>query len=293
MVSKRAAGLTALLTVGLLASACSAQTPDDTQGARSATDAFLRALADGRAAEALAMSTATSDDLACPEMAQDSDRARSIVAPSVDSVAVQGDTATADVSYRAPEPVSTTLNLEKRDGDWAVVLPDDWRLELAFDGPTIADVTVDDTCVLPAGDASTGVAWPGRYRIAVTDPTGVLQRTESFLIEVPGSGVTGYDGAPSALAAVPDDALDALRAQAAPLLSAERERCLAAATCPAGLRGASADAPPSAASLTIERVWTDDGRSWRFETPQDLAPSFRGTLSRDGQGTLAVAIDES
>lgn len=292
-MSKRAVRLTALLTVGLLASACSAQTSDDTQGARSATDAFLRALADGRTAEALAFSTATSDDLACAEMAQDVDRARSIAAPSVDFVAVQGDTATSDVSYSAPEPVSTTLDLEKRDGDWAVALPDEWRLELAFDGPTIADVTVDDTCVIPASDASVGAAWPGRYRIAVTDPTGVLQRTESFLIEVPGSGVTGYDGDPSAMAAVPDDALDALRAEAAPLLAIERERCLAAAPCPAGLRGVSADVPPSASSLTIERLWTDDGRSWRFETPQDLAPSFRGTLSRDSQGTLAVAIDES
>ncbi len=292
-MSRRTAGLTALLAVGLLVSGCTSPAPDDTQAARSVTDEFLRALAEGRSSQALALSTSTVDDFACPETADDANRAPAIAAPSVGSIEVRGDSATAAVSYSAPEAVSTTLELDRRDGSWKVKVPDEWRLVVGFDGPTLAEVRVDDTCVILAGDAPGGLAWPGRYRVAVADPTGVLQRTENFLLEVPDGGTTGYDGDPSTLAAVPDDALDALRAEAAPLLAAEFDRCAAGAACPASLREASADAPPSAASLTIDRVWTDDGRSWRFETPQNLSPAFRGILSRDGQGELVIALDES
>lgn len=291
-MSRRTAGLTALLAVCLLVSGCTSPAPDDTQEARSATDEFLRSLADGRSSQALALSTSTPDDLACPETADDANRAPAIAAPSVDSIEVRGDSATAAVSYRAPEAVSTTLELDRRDGSWKVKVPDEWTLVVGFDGPTLAEVRVDDTCVILAGDAP-GLTWPGRYRVAVADPTGVLERTENFLVEVPGGGTTGYDGDPSTLAAVPGDALNALRAEAAPLLAAAFDRCAAGAACPAGLRGASADAQPSAASLTIDRVWTDDARSWRFETPQNLSPAFRGTLSRDDQGELVIALDET
>ncbi len=271
---------------------------------------FLRALADGELPTAFSLSTAAASDFACTGMIDQEQPAPSIAAPEIRSIAVDGDRASAEVAYRTPAEQVDDVDLERVGGQWRVVIPDSWRLDVGFDAPVVAELTIDDDCRVPVEDAHVqALAWPGNYRVAVSDPTGVLERPEQFLYAVPGGGVTGIDGDATALPAVPEIALSTLGARMAPLLEQAFAACVDAAfagsTCPAGLTGA-APAPgaqPSTDYLFIERVWTDDARTWRFETRpgsvevvrdgQTTSAEFRftGTLGTDSAGALTLGLD--
>lgn len=278
--------------------------------ARTTVDTFLRSVADGRFSEALAMTTLGADDLICPALAEDSTTSKAIAAPEVTSLQVDGDAATAEVAYRAPAETTVSLALTRESDTWRISFPDEWRLAVGFDGPTVAQVSIDGACDLPPADSRVeGPAWPGRYQVAISDPSGVLDRTESFLYEVPGGTATGLESDPLSLPAVPEDELALVRSEATPLLRAAFEKCAAAgftgSTCPPELQGVSAAQPvsPTDGYLDIERLFTEDGTSWRFETAAGSLPAtkdgasasvdFRyvGTVTRDADGSLALAFD--
>lgn|GEM_PF-5012162 len=278
--------------------------------ARTTVDTFLRAVADGRYSEALPLTTLGADVLICSALADDSSTSKAIAAPDVTGLQVNGDTATAEVSYRAPAATTVTLALTRESDTWRITFPDEWRLAIGFDGPTVAQVSIDDDCDLPVTDGRVdGPAWPGRYQVTVSDPTRVLERSESFLYEVPDSATTGLDVDPLSLPAVPEDELALVQSEATPLLRAAFEKCADAAfsgsSCPPALEGAAAagaDAP-SDGYLAIDRLSTDDGESWGFdsgtgslaatkdETPSTIEFHYSGTVSRGADGTLSLAFD--
>lgn len=278
--------------------------------ARTTVDTFLRAVADGRYSEALPLTTLGADGLICSALADDSRTSKAIAAPEVTGLQVNGDSATAEVSYRAPAATTVTLALTRESDTWRITFPDEWRLAVGFDGPTVARVSIDDACDIPFTDGGVdGPAWPGRYQVTVSDPTGVLERSESFLYEVPDGSTTGLDVDPLSLPAVPEDELALVQSEATPLLRAAFEKCADAAfsgsSCPRSLEGVTAagTSAPSDGYLAIDRLYTDDGESWRFDsgtgslavakdgTPTTIQFHYSGTVSRGADGTLSLAFD--
>ncbi|MCW2164780.1 hypothetical protein B0I12_001915 [Microbacterium hydrothermale] len=278
--------------------------------ARTTVDTFLRAVADGRYSEALPLTTLGADGLICSALADDSSTSKAIAAPEVTGLRVNGDSATAEVSYRAPAATTVTLALTRESDTWRITFPDEWRLAVGFDGPTVARVSIDDACDIPSTDGGVdGPAWPGRYQVTVSDPTGVLERSESFLYEVPDGSTTGLDVDPLSLPAVPEDELALVQSEATPLLRAAFEKCADAAfsgsSCPRSLEGVTAagTSAPSDGYLAIDRLYTDDGDSWRFDsgtgslavtkdgTPTTIEFHYSGTVSRGADGTLSLAFD--
>lgn len=278
--------------------------------ARTTVDTFLRAVADGRYSEALPLTTLGADGLICSALADDSSTSKAIAAPEVTGLQVNGDSATAEVSYRAPAATTVTLALTRESDTWRITFPDEWRLAVGFDGPTVARVSIDDACDIPFTDGGVdGPAWPGRYQVTVSDPTGVLERSESFLYEVPDGSTTGLDVDPLSLPAVPEDELALVQSEATPLLRAAFEKCADAAfsgsSCPRSLEGVTAagTSAPSDGYLAIDRLYTDDGESWRFDsgtgslavtkdgTPTTIEFHYSGTVSRGADGTLSLAFD--
>ncbi len=139
--------------------------------------------------------------------------------------------------------------------------------------PTVADVSIDGVCKMPLSDGRVDAhAWPGRYQVEVSDPTGVLERSESFLLAVPDGTTTGLNGDPLSLPAGPDGELALVQSEATPLLRAAFGRCAEAGfsgpSCPPELRGVAPIevAAPSDGYLTIDRLLSEDGASWRFES---------------------------
>jgi hypothetical protein len=296
-----------IASVVALVGCAPAATPEPAaDGARQAITAFVEALSDGNLADAVELSTSAATDFACTSMvSNDADIA--MAAPAVVSVEENGDTATAQVTYSAPSEQSEQFDLVREGEHWLVELPDSFELVIGFDAPVVADLVIDDDCTVPVEDSKTTLrAWPGTYRIDIVDPTGVLGRTEQMLYAVPGASITGVDGDPSSLPAVPEGDLSVLRAESSSLLSTALAECIAAdftaADCPAALVGATPidGAVPTGEYNTIDRLWTDDGRQWRFETgigtiettaggaAQQVAFSYAGTLgtARDGALTL-------
>lgn len=278
--------------------------------ARTTVDTFLRAVADGRYSEALPLTTLGADGLICSALADDSSTSKAIAAPEVTGLQVNGNSATAEVSYRAPAATTVTLALTRESDTWRITFPDEWRLAVGFDGPTVARVSIDDACDIPFTDGGVdGPAWPGRYQVTVSDPTGVLERSESFLYEVPDGSTTGLDVDPLSLPAVPEDELALVQSEATPLLRAAFEKCADAAfsgsSCPRSLEGVTAagTSAPSDGYLAIDRRYTDDEESWRFDsgtgslavtkdgTPTTIEFHYSGTVSRDADGALSLAFD--
>lgn len=304
----------ASIGAALLLTAC-APRGDGSDGGSAADDAettlmtFLRALADGELGTALEMSTWQESDFACPALTTDLDLDTAIAAPEIDAITVDGDRADAEITYRLPSEVTEQISLERSDDRWRVVPPESWRIEVGFDGPTVADVVIDDDCALPVRDGrAESIAWPGNYRMQVVDSSGVTERWEALLYRVPGGDSIGTDD-PTALPAVPDLAFNTLQSDAGSLLTAAMDACLASGltdpTCPPELRGATATgAAPSLGYVFLERVWTDDDETWRFATQpgtldvvrdgQPVTASFvyQGTFGVDASGDLTIELDE-
>ena len=308
----------AVAVVGVLAGCSAAPSPPATTapGSDPATVAhsFLRAIADGNFATALSLSTSSASDFPCDGMVADGGDRVGLAAPVVTSVEVDGSSATAEVTYHAFRDVQETLDLDLVDGSWRVEIPESFRISLTFDAPTIAEVVIDDTCTVPVVGASADiVAWPGSYLIEIVDPTGVLgERFDEFLYM--GTFDDGAMGTrdPMTLQAVPDTAFATVSVTAAALLNDAMDTCFASEftdpSCPAGVVGADApidekNPPITVGYVVLDRIWTDDGATWRFETtPATLSVSFdgvptdvefttTGTLSVDNQDELVLTVD--
>ncbi|MEV7694356.1 hypothetical protein AB0N73_13620 [Microbacterium sp. NPDC089189] len=298
----------------LLLTAC-APRGDGSDGGSSPDDAettlmtFLRALADGELSTALAMSTWQESDFACRSLTADLELDSSIAAPEIDAITVDGDRADAEVTYRLPSEVTEQISLERVDDRWLVVPPEGWRIEVGFDGPTVADVMIEDDCALPVRDGrAESIAWPGNYTMTVVDPSGVTERWEELLYRVPDGQHIGTDD-PAALPAVPELAVNVLQSEIGSLLTAALDDCVASGltgpTCPPELRGATpTGAAPGTGYVFLDRVWTDDDETWRFATQpgtldvvrdgQPVTASFvyQGTLGVDASGELTIAVDQ-
>ncbi|NYD65692.1 Rv0361 family membrane protein [Agromyces atrinae] len=300
----------------LLAACASPQSSTDTSDDPTQTvTEFLQSVQDGEYASALKLSTSSPADVACEPLAQNDQEGGGVNALKVADVTVSGDTATAEVSYYSGGEISESLELTRADGSWRVVLPESYRIALAFDAPVVAEADVNDgLCSVAVVDGAVDmVAWPGNYRIGITDPTGVLERFDEFLYAVPSGEVVGTVD-PLALEAVPEVSLNDVASRADPLLGAAMAACIDSAftgpTCPAGVIGADAPTGDAADLVTgqyswIDRVWTDDGETWRFETrpgsisittggtPSVVEFTTTGTLSTDTNGDLVVDVDQS
>lgn len=312
MFAAAALGGAVLLLAGCASAESSTDTADDpTQ----IVTEFMQAVQDGDYASALELSTSSPADFACGTLAQNEQEGGGVNALKVGDVTVSGDTARADVSYYSGGEVSETLALTRVDGAWRVTLPDSYRITLAFDAPVVAEAEVNDgLCAVPITDGAADiVAWPGNYRVGITDPTGVLERFDEFLYAVPSGEVVGAAD-PLALEAVPEVSLNDVASRADPLLGEAMTACIESAftgpTCPAGVIGADAPTGDTAGLVTgqyswIDRVWTDDSATWHFETrpgsisittggtPSVVEFTTTGTLSSDTNGDLVVDIDQS
>lgn len=312
MIAAAALGGAVLLLAGCASADAASDSADD---AGQTVSDFLQAVQDGEYASALELSTSSPADFACEALAQNGQEGGGVNAREVSAVSVTGDSGIAEVSYYSGGEISESIELTRADGSWRVVLPDSYRIALAFDAPVVAEANINDgLCSVAVVDGAVDVvAWPGNYRVGITDPTGVLERFDEFLYAAPSGDVVGIAD-PLALEAVPEVSLNDVASRADPLLGEAMAACIDSAftgpTCPAGVIGADAPTGDAADLVTgqyswIDRVWTDDGATWRFETrpgsisittggtPSVVEFTTTGTLSTDTNGDLVVDVDQS
>lgn len=303
---RRGGGAALLAIAALTVAGCS---PSAQEAPEAVLTDFLDALRAGDYAAAVSLSTTDPDEFSCEMMLSD-DGDISIAAPEVRSLEVDGDSASVAVDYRSPSPATLHLDMARVDGQWRVELPDDFRIEVAFDGPAVAEIVVDHECRVPVEDGRAELlAWPGLYVLDIEDPTGVVS-WNSTLYSVPDQQT--IDGDPLTMPAVPSRALLDIADSARPLLEDAMASCRpfggpARADCPGVFSGVTLneDSRLPALYLDIETVWTDDGAQWRFQTPvatldvsRDGVPEqiefrFKGTLDTDSRGELTLDLDAS
>jgi len=275
-----------------------------------AAEAFISSVASGNFSQALALSSTAPSSLACPELFEDAEETARSVPPEVGDVTVTGDTATAEVSYSLGGPQEEVLELTDVSGQWRPALPESYAVTVAFDGPTVAEVVVDDTCRVPVVDGQAHVVVPpGSHDITVVDPTGVLERSEHVIQRVPEQQTIGTDDL-SALEAVPTLGFNLLSGEAGEAFGTALDACLDSdltdPSCPSALAGAdpgSVQVVAAAPAAVLDRLWTDDGETWRFEaqpgalavtvdgTPVEVEVTLTGGLTRDNTGTLVATLD--
>lgn len=280
-----------------------------------AAEAFISSVASGSYAQTLALSSTAPSSLACPELFEDAEETARSVPPEVGDVTVNGDTATAEVSYTLGGPQEEVLELTEVSGQWRPALPESYAVTVTFDGPTVAEVVVgevvgDNTCRVPVVDGQAHVVVPpGSHDITVVDPTGVLERSEHVVQRVPEQQTIGTDDL-SALEAVPTLGFNLLSGEAGEAFTTALDACLDSdltdPSCPSALDGAdpgSAETVAAAPVSVLDRLWTDDGETWRFEarpgalavtvdgTPAEVEVTLTGELARDNTGALVATLD--
>jgi hypothetical protein len=309
-----AAALTALVlgTAGCTQSAEQPATGPATveQQVTDAAEAFISSVASGAYSQTLALSSTAPSSLACPELFEDAEETARSAPPEVGEVTVTGDTATAEVSYSLGGPQEEVLELTDVSGQWRPALPESYAVTVTFDGPTVAEVVVDDTCRVPVVDGQAHVVVPpGSHDITVVDPTGVLERSEHVIQRVPEQQTIGTDDL-SALEAVPTLGFNLLSGEAGEAFTTALDACLDSAltdpSCPSALAGAdpaSVQVVAAAPVSVLDRLWTDDGETWRFEAqpgalavtvdgvPAEVEVTLTGQLARDNTGALVATLD--
>ncbi|ACZ20316.1 hypothetical protein Sked_03490 [Sanguibacter keddieii DSM 10542] len=273
-------------------------------------ETFISTVAAGNFAEALTLTSEERSSLACPDLFQDAETTMPFVLPEVGDVTVTGDTATAEVRYSLGGPQEEVLELTQVLGRWSPALPESYAVTVTFDGPTVAEVVVDDTCRVPVVDSQAHVVMPpGSHDVTIVDPTGVLERSEHVIQRVPEQQTIGTDDL-SALEAVPTLGFNLLSGEAGEAFVDALDACLDSdltdPSCPSALAGAdpgSVQAVAAAPVAVLDRLWTDDGETWRFEaqpgalaitvdgTPAEVEVTLTGELARDNTGTLVATLD--
>lgn len=309
---RAAAGLFAAIIATMLVGCGGDPPPTPEEGATAAVSAFLGALADGNGMAALSMTTSTPDDFACGSMVQNGQEPQ-IASPMVLSVKATEMEATAAVTYQielgnhydGPKRVAVSLSVEKRGDDWLVILPESYQVSFEADSRLVAvasiqlvtdpDAGSDQTpvtypkCDVRMGDAKVFTpALPGDYRVTLTDPTGMVTYGFQGDLVVSGGGVvnSGVVGVsmPGEYTPLWNAVSDSLWEQLMGCATTQSER---PDVCLADFDGAdlidedglvfSDESRVFFFFKGIDRLWTEDGETWRFATsPQDMP------LSRDG-----------
>lgn len=306
----------------------SAETSAETSGgtsaealAATAAQNFLDELVAGNHEAALAFTTSSREDFACPSLTEDLQRG-TISSPAVGSVTVDGATATVSTEYFVTPfgDVEKSFTLEQVGEDWLVVLPDTYRIAFEFDGPTIATLGINrivshshnlEECQIVVTDgAAETPALPGMYMIDIVDTTGV------FTPDRQRSAAIGSDLGPIEMPAIYEPDFDWVSKLASKDLRTMFLECVdsdfaSATTCPAGSEGLTFAGDPATLSDELEnsqafalaRVWTEDEQTWLFTSetvPIDvirdgeevsLDVAYSGQLKTDADGNLEVVLD--
>lgn len=322
--ARRSSAVIAAAAIATGLGACSlGPTPEDQ--AQLAVQTFLDELAAGNATAALDLSTSSRDDFACPVLTEDTDDGL-LVNPAAGEATVEGDTATVDAEYFATPDGATelTFTAERTAAEWLVVLPDAYRIDLAFDAPTIAVVDIervtgnagpqnagphsDCQITVTNGHAQT-LALPGTYLLNLTDPSGVFAADRFMTAEV------GGPSAPIELPAVDPDRLEFLSRNVSIELGTLFLQCVyedfdPSLSCPEGTEGVTVAGDPTQVHdalletdpFTLDQVWTEDERTWLFTTVPltfnavrdgeevPLEVSYSGQLA-DNDGELEIILD--
>ena len=300
--------------------ACSPDSSPEGQ-ARSAAQAFLDELAAGNHTAAINLTTSSRDDFACLSLTDDTSRG-AITNPDVESVSVDGDTATVEANYfGVPDgDMQQTFTLERADDAWLVVLPDSYRIALEFDAPTIADAEIrritgdadtPDGCQITVSDgAAQTLALPGGYIVAIADRTGV------FTPDRHKSAWVGSEFAPIEVSGVHEGNVYYLSTHVSLDLRNMFVQCIyndfaPDTTCPDGTEGTTFAGDPLAFheefvgsdAFALDRVWTEDERTWLFTTEPtaiavvrdgeevSLDVMYSGRLATDAAGDLEIVLD--
>lgn len=296
-------------TAVFLAAGCSS----GGEGAEDAADSFVSALEEGRYADAVELTSAAPSEFVCDWMTSNTPEAAGVDARpliEIDEVTESEDTAVVEARLLGDPVIPLTLDMQRSGGEWRVQVPADWRLEVDFDSPTVIEASVGD-CVLEA-DGSSGTStltWPILHSISLTDPTGVVRNAGSELVSVPEQTAASLPGVPETAVELLDGAV--ARALWDQWLACGESAIIGTQIAPSCGLSVEQDATnviteiDGPESTEVERLWTEDGDLWRFESEELTArfeyesgmesyQSFRytGTLDTTSSGEMVVTLDD-
>lgn len=294
----KAAAIALLL---LTLTACATPAPVDTteQDAVTAVEtAFLQALVDGDAEAAMELTTVGPTRTTCTAAITDYAELQSgIIKPSVGTVVVDGDTATADITYSmivtsTVEEITGTHTLVRSEGEWRIELPESYRIQTVFEDGVVGQAGlmyfstgsgVRSECVsAPVRGAWELFALPGRYEVITSDPTEVFFNSSYVTF------VSVYDtdepAEPTLLEYIQDDERDFAAAQVRDILNQRIDSCVASnlsnADCPRGI-----PTPEGLVSISdhlgIDGIefYSDNGIEWRYRASgEDFLFERNGTI---------------
>jgi len=288
--------------------------------------AFLQALENRDAAAALALTTLDAGEFSCTALLSDYERVGGgILNPTVGEVSIDGDTASVGFSYL----VALSGGVESkgthtlvRDGDsWLIEFPEEYRISATIPtdvvgtisiAPRASDPDQDVECAAtPTDGAYELIALPGSYRLNVTDPTGVFERSrlgdEILVFDGPGSGTA------TELTYIDPSEFDQAKIDARNFLIDYVAECAESgfidAYCPEGL--------PSDASITLDpnsgkrftdyptdiTIFSENGTDWRFTAggeeflyirngvAESFPMSYSGAVITDPLGEFGLVLD--
>jgi hypothetical protein len=298
-VGRRTLSLLVPVVAGaLLLGGCTPGGPTQEEAAGAALEGFFEAVRGGEFATALAATTEPDAEFACAAFTENG-QARPRISPiEVGEVEVEGDSATAEVTYTHDEAVTETVALERSGDEWKVVLPDSYRVAVEFAEPTVAQVAIED-CVFPLEGTSAEVrVWPGMLQVAWSDPTGVLPGSDRVRVLVPSASVGEVPTAE--FAGIDDASVERLGLEASADLAQALSDCIGGGfqgvACPVALRQEAGASPFAFEDFSDDyrdfaRVWTDDGRVWNFETVPGELYGFRDGAPATITFTLTGTLD--
>ena len=302
---------TALLTaaIGLSMTGCTFG-GNRTDDARTAVDAFMTALNDGDGNAALDLSTTSIDDVPCPGLLAET----SIGGPEVGDVVVNGSTGIAKVEFiQGGDDVSLSLELQLTSGEWKIVLPESFRIRTPAPPETVVQADIEEACTLrPVDGYFETIALPGLYSVYLSDPIGVFSQETLSWSRVPQTSPDA--GADVALDAFASDvereiASNLLAVQVQDAVFTCIESGFTDTRCPDSLPVADESQdlsrPGDLVSESAPRstVFSDDGKTWRFETDPsqfriqvngalvDVPFTYTGSVTLNNDGDITAQFD--
>lgn len=309
----------ALLLVGL--TGCG---PSSADNAAAVELAFLKALADGDGAAAVALTDLDTDALACEDMISEyRDLTVGIVVPEVGKTTVSGDHATVEYTYTmvtGGEPLVVTgeHTLVREGNTWLVGFPDDYRITAELPADVVAEYSIDaspgdaGTCATTTADTDTFdvIALPGFYRLQIRDPSGVFSQSYDVMGRLVADGESDTD-IPEYIDADDREGISILVTNELidPVTDCANSN-FTVSVCPAGLpaaEGAVTVSPYPGKRYsdlpTPTSIYSDDGATWRFIADdqeflfqrngidQSYPMDYRGAIVLDASGDIAVVLD--
>ncbi|MFV0374454.1 hypothetical protein [Microbacterium sp.] len=251
---------------------------------------YMDAISAGEFATAFALTTTDPASIGCAALTSNGQTSGvSEAEVDADSVRVDGDSASIDVSYHALDDVSGRIQLTRTGDRWRVEQGSTDALAVRFRERTVATFSVGsyvsggERCTVPVVDGEASFpALPGVYSVSVADPTGVTtlklpgtppdpsDATTVDVVVAPGSTEPWVLAPPASSAPPPGFAGSSqLRAEFAQV-TADGHRCVDGsgrdATCPDEMTTAGR-------AVVLDEVWTDDDQTWSFaavQLPDDI-----------------------